>query len=177
MSDKTMALDLFDFAGVSKQVAVVFAEAQIKNKKDQEVGTRFKRAKRSEVAEVLDLKGKANADRLTRIMQEVGKDTWHQVRGKLSELNDYELMSLSEQINTKGERVVALRIREVVERVDIEGIAKQLGMTVEEVKAKLDAQRKAATHIDVPSAPVTPPALPPAPPAEAAKPASQPAKK
>ena len=169
-----MALDLFSFAGVSEQVESVFKSAQILNKKtNTAVGTRYSRAKAKDVAVLLDLQGKANRDKLNRVVKEIGKTTWHEVRGKLSGLNEYELMSLTEQVNTKGERVIALRVKEIVETLDFEGIAKALGITVDEVKAKVAEQRKKDAHIEVKSETVPPAALPET--GSATDPASEPA--
>lgn len=165
---------LFEMAGMTSDHHRIFKSTPLKT------GTRYSRPKRTELAQTFGLVGKDNADLLTEKLQQLGKGSWIAMRAALTVLEDYELLALSETQAKSGERVIALRIREIIDRVDVPKIARQLGKTEEEVRemlykakadrlARLDAITVPSTTTTVPQPQiedkpkvkdVTPPAIP-----------------
>lgn len=128
-------LSLFELAGMNVEHNRLFKSTPLKT------GTRYSRPKRTELAQTFGLVGKENADLLTEKLQQLGKGSWVAMRAALTVLEDYELLALSETQAKSGERVIALRIREIIDRVDVPKLARQLGKTEDEVRAMLAAAK------------------------------------
>lgn len=147
-------LSLLAFGGLETSVTNVFSLKERKNDKGEVIGQSIGLGKRKDVAEALNLKGKANSEALDAAILK-GRDA---MKPKIAELvtkfaNDPEWTSqnVRTSITKSGELRATISFAKVSRKSKItdEAIARELGMTIEQVAEARERQLKAMADASI----------------------------
>lgn len=124
--------------GFDEAVNRVFGGKEIKGKDGANVGTVFAPKSRKDIAELLNLKGKENKDRLDAEILKQSDEAFRVVKGQVAQLGgEWTLGKVSTRTLSNGVRQISIVAKEIKRNTGPtdEAIAKSLGITVEEVQA------------------------------------------
>lgn len=153
-NDSNTQMSLLAFGGLDDAIAKVFAQSPVKNSKGAEVGLTVKMAPRKEIAETLQLKGKANKEALDDAILAQRDAAWRKIRAEISGLNgDWTMAKVVTRTLGSGIKQINLVIQEVKRAKGFtdEQISKAWGIPIEEVAAFREHHAKLGSPVDVES--------------------------